>query len=95
MKPAPPPARPTGKMTFNLRSSEKLTLAHSFQDRGVALQIFSSFDGGGWGGYILEFERREDLQAYVDASGATSARCWIEHADGRIEYLNLKDLSTS
>lgn len=74
-------------MTYNARIHRNFSLAWEFQDRGVSLKVFESFDGGGSCGRIIEFENRDDLDAFVREFGSPVPRTWIEHDDGRVEYL--------
>ena len=75
-------------MTFNIRVYD-LSLAREFLKRGIALQGFDSYDGGGSCGYIIEFQRREDLEAFCRELTPTGRLCcWIEHDDGSCEESN-------
>jgi hypothetical protein len=74
-------------MTFNARIHSRISVAWDLQDRGVSLKVFESFDGGGSCGYIVEFAKKEDLDCFVMEFGLPEPRTWIEHSDGRIEYL--------
>lgn len=74
--------------TYNARIHSNLTLAREFLRRGVEIEAYQSFDGGGSCGYIVEFLNRDDLDAFVRESGPPTPKTWIEHEDGRIEYLS-------
>jgi tetratricopeptide (TPR) repeat protein len=75
-------------MSYNIKDSS-LRLAREFLRRGVQFAGFSSSDGGGFCGYIFEFQKKEDLENYCWEQVRTSTpRCWIEHSDGRHEDIS-------
>ena len=89
------------KMTYNAKVYDwDLKLAKKFLDNGIAITVFDSFDGGGWTGHIIEFQRRDELKAYIQTylqenAGSEVPSCWIEHDDGKCEPFEFEDIRRS
>ena len=68
---------------YNTRTNDSSDIAWC-RNKGLLVRVFDDYDGGGWLGYIVEFQTLDDLKVFV-TERKISSRCWIEHADGKPE----------
>lgn len=52
------------------------------EDNGITPRIFDSYDGGGFTGYIVEFQTRYEVKKFVKAF-PSAGRPWAEDAEGK------------
>jgi tetratricopeptide (TPR) repeat protein len=76
-------------MNYNIKEYT-LTLAREFLRRGIPLTGFDSYDGGGSCGYIIEFEKRDDLEAYCREFAGGTLNCWIERYNKTQENISIE-----
>ena len=70
-------------VNYNVRVFVDLAEIRTWSDEtGIVIKVFDSYDGGGWTGYIVEFETRAGLDRFCNKFSPLG-RPWGEDADGK------------